>query len=78
MATFAYTGRTRGGETVSGERVADTIDAATAALRRDQILVTKIAPAKAKAEPKPAARKGKRPRASTRRTSPCSRASSRS
>ena len=54
MASFAYTGRTRGGETVSGERVADTLEAATAALRRDQILVTKIAPAKAKAEPKAA------------------------
>jgi type IV pilus assembly protein PilC len=54
MATFAYTGRTRGGETVSGERVADTLEAATAALRRDQILVTKIAPAKAKVEPKAA------------------------
>ncbi len=53
MATFAYTGRTRGGETVSGERVADTMDQATAALRREQVLVTKIAPAKAKAEPKP-------------------------
>jgi type IV pilus assembly protein PilC len=53
MATFAYTGRTRGGETVSGERVADTLEAATAALRRDQILVTKIAPAKAKADVKP-------------------------
>jgi type IV pilus assembly protein PilC len=50
MATFAYTGRTRGGETVSGERVAETMEAATAALRRDQILVTKILPAKAKAE----------------------------
>jgi type IV pilus assembly protein PilC len=59
MATFAYTGRTRGGETVSGERIADTVDQATSALRRDQILVTKIAPAKAKAEPKPAARKGR-------------------
>ena len=59
MATFAYTGRTRGGETVSGERIADTLDQATSALRRDQILVTKIAPAKAKAEPKPAARKGR-------------------
>jgi type IV pilus assembly protein PilC len=44
MPTFAYSGRTRGGETVSGERVADTMDAATAALRREQILVTKIAP----------------------------------
>jgi type IV pilus assembly protein PilC len=52
MSTFAYTGRTRGGETVSGERTADSIDQASAALRRDQILVTKIAPAKAKAEAK--------------------------
>jgi type IV pilus assembly protein PilC len=52
MATFAYSGRTRGGETVSGERVADTIEAATAGLRRDQILVTKISPSKTKAEPK--------------------------
>lgn len=52
MATFAYTGRTRGGETVSGERTADTLEAATAALRRDQVLVTKIAPAKARAEQK--------------------------
>ncbi len=59
MATFAYTGRTRGGETVSGERVADTMDQATAALRREQVLVTKIAPAKAKAEPKPVARKAR-------------------
>src|SRR5512133_1555169 len=54
MATFAYTGRTRGGETVSGERVADSMEAATAALRRDQILVTKIVPAKGKAEAKAA------------------------
>jgi len=52
MATFAYTGRTRGGETVSGERIADTQEAATAALRRDQVLVTKIAPAKTRAEQK--------------------------
>lgn len=52
MATFAYTGRTRGGETVSGERTADTLEAATAALRRDQVLVTKIAPAKTRAEQK--------------------------
>ena len=50
MATFAYTGRTRAGETVSGERSADTMDGAVAALRREQILVTRIAPAKAKAE----------------------------
>jgi type IV pilus assembly protein PilC len=56
MATFAYTGRTRGGETVSGERVADTLEAASTALRRDQILVTKIAPMKAKADSKVAAK----------------------
>src|SRR3954470_21272205 len=48
MPTFAYTGRTRGGQTVSGERVADSVDAATAALRRDQINVTRITAAKAK------------------------------
>jgi type IV pilus assembly protein PilC len=57
MPTFAYSGRTRGGETVSGERVADSMDAATAALRRDQILVTRIAP-QAKAAEKAGA-KGK-------------------
>jgi type IV pilus assembly protein PilC len=50
MPTFAYSGRTRGGETVSGERVADTMDAATTALRREQILVTKIAPQAKNAE----------------------------
>ena len=54
MATFAYSGRTRGGETVSGERMADTMDAAVAALRRDQIMVTRITPAKAKPEEKKA------------------------
>jgi type IV pilus assembly protein PilC len=42
---------------VTGERVADTLDAAVAALRREQILVTRIDPAKA-AE-KAAAAKGK-------------------
>jgi type IV pilus assembly protein PilC len=47
MPNFAYTGRTRAGETVSGERVADSMDAATAALRREQINVTRITPAKA-------------------------------
>jgi type IV pilus assembly protein PilC len=60
MPTFAYSGRTRAGQTVSGERVADTVDAAIAALRREQIQVTRIDPAKAaKAEAKPkAAAKG--------------------
>ena len=53
MPTFAYSGRTRAGQTVNGERAADTMDAAVAALRRDQILVTRITPAaKAEAEPK--------------------------
>ncbi len=50
MPTFAYSGRTRAGQTVNGERAADTMDAAVAALRREQILVTRITPAKAKAE----------------------------
>src|SRR5213594_1808994 len=45
MPTFAYSGRTRAGQTVSGERVADSMDAATAALRREQIMVTRITPA---------------------------------
>jgi type IV pilus assembly protein PilC len=49
MPNFAFSGRTRSGEAVSGERVADTMDGAVAALRREQILVMKIAPAKAPA-----------------------------
>src|SRR5687768_5725833 len=53
MPTFAYSGRTRGGQTVSGERAAETVDAAVAALRRDQILVTRINPSKVKAEAAP-------------------------
>jgi type IV pilus assembly protein PilC len=53
MATFAYSGRTRAGEIVSGERAADSIDAAVAALRRDQVLVTKIVPSRAKAAEQP-------------------------
>ncbi|MGE0393330.1 MAG: type II secretion system F family protein [Vicinamibacterales bacterium] len=44
MATFAYAGRTRTGESVQGERAAETVDAAVAALRRDQIIVTRISP----------------------------------
>jgi type IV pilus assembly protein PilC len=49
MANFAYSGRTRAGQTVSGERAADTMESAVAALRREQIMVTKITPSKAKA-----------------------------
>jgi type IV pilus assembly protein PilC len=58
MPTFAYAGRTRAGQTVSGERVADTMDAAVAALRREQIQVTRITPA-ARAAAKAAGRTGK-------------------
>src|ERR1700745_184325 len=48
MPTFAYSGRTRGGQTVTGERMADTMDAAVAALGREQVLVTRINPSKDK------------------------------
>src|SRR5262245_34200925 len=58
MPTFAYAGRTRGGQTVSGERQADTMDAAVSALRREQILVTRITPAKDK-KPEAAEKKAK-------------------
>ncbi len=50
MATFAYSGRTRAGQTVTGERAADTVDAAVAALRREQILVTQISQVREKAK----------------------------
>src|SRR4029453_9726998 len=50
MPTFAFAGRTRAGETVNGERVADSVDAAVAMLRREQILVTKISAVKEKAK----------------------------
>jgi len=50
MATFAYSGRTRAGQNVTGERVADSMDAAVAALRREQVMVTKINPVKEKAD----------------------------
>ena len=40
--TFMFTGRTRAGESVSGERIAESADAAVAALRRDEILVNFI------------------------------------
>src|SRR5262245_53397693 len=60
MPTFAYSGRTRGGQSVSGERIADTMDAAVSALRREQVLVTRITPkAKAEAEKKKAIKSGK-------------------
>src|SRR5690606_12279980 len=45
---FAYSGRTRGGQTVAGERVAESVEAAVSALRREQVLVTQITAAKEK------------------------------
>ena len=56
--TFAFTGRTRQGQPVSGERVAETADAAVAALRREQILVTKIDAVKRRAAAAKRAAKG--------------------
>ena len=56
MATFVYTGRSRAGKTVTGERIADTMDAAVSVLRREQIQVTRINPVKVKAAKKPRAK----------------------
>ncbi len=49
MQAFAFTGRTRAGENVSGERQAESVEAAVASLRREQILITRIDPVKARA-----------------------------
>jgi type IV pilus assembly protein PilC len=57
MATFAFNGRTRQGQTINGERTADSLEGAVAALRREQVLVTNISPV---AEKKPVAKKGKK------------------
>ncbi len=57
MPTFAFVGRTRGGENIAGERVADTMDAVVSMLRREQVLVTKVTPVKAKEDATP--KKGK-------------------
>jgi type IV pilus assembly protein PilC len=48
MPTFAFAGRTRAGQSVAGERMADSADAAIALLRREQILVTRINAVKAR------------------------------
>src|SRR5262249_36894133 len=53
MPTFAYSGRTRQGQPVTGERVAETIEAAIAGLRREQITITRIDPSRAKADARP-------------------------
>ena len=59
MATFAYSGRSRAGRTVAGERIADTMDAAVAALRREQIQVTRINPVKDKVAKAPRKRRAR-------------------
>jgi type IV pilus assembly protein PilC len=45
MATFAYAGRTRGGQLVRGVGTADNAAALASMLRREQVLVTSITPA---------------------------------
>jgi type IV pilus assembly protein PilC len=42
MTTYAWVGRTRNGQIIKGERAADSTEALTDALRREQILVTKV------------------------------------
>ncbi len=59
MPTFAYTGRTRSGQDVSGQRVADTIKAAVAALRSEQVRVTKIDAVKGRLRTAKKRRRGK-------------------
>ena len=65
MPTFAYSGRTRAGQTVTGERVADTLDAAIAGLRREQIVVTRIDPSKTQGKAEGAAAKVKPKKSAT-------------
>ena len=50
MTAYAWVGRTRNGQIVSGERTAESSDALSAALRREQITVTKVGPAAPKEE----------------------------
>jgi type IV pilus assembly protein PilC len=49
-STFAWVGRTRTGQIVKGERQAESPDALTAQLKREQILVTKVQKAARKEE----------------------------
>ena len=53
MPSFAYTGRTRTGQTIKGQWSAESQDAAVAALRREQILVTRIDTVKSKGTKSP-------------------------
>jgi len=58
MPSFAFSGRTRGGETITGERAGDTMEAVVAALRREQVLVTRIQPSREKEAAAPGAKGG--------------------
>src|SRR5262245_22621380 len=59
MPTFAYSGRTRAGQTVRRERIAGANDAAVSPLRGQQMNVTRSTTAAAKADDKADA-KGKK------------------
>ncbi len=48
MTSYAWVGRTRAGQIVKGERAAESSEALTQALRREQILVTKVEAAQKK------------------------------
>jgi type IV pilus assembly protein PilC len=61
MQAFAFSGRTRTGEVITGERQAESLEAAVAVLRRDQILVTRIDPVKSKTRRVAKSRGGKVP-----------------
>jgi type IV pilus assembly protein PilC len=50
MSAYAWVGKTRAGQIVSGEREAASSDALTAALRKEQITVTKVSAAAPKEE----------------------------
>ena len=50
MTTYAWVGRTRTGQIVKGERAAESSDMLSEALKREQILVTKVGPAARKEE----------------------------
>jgi type IV pilus assembly protein PilC len=50
MTTYAWVGRTRNGQLVKGERTAESTDALSQQLKREQILVTKISQAARKEE----------------------------
>src|SRR5262245_57390886 len=42
MTTYAWVGRTRSGQTVQGERAAESAEALAASLKKEQILITKV------------------------------------